>query len=80
MVTTNDDDRIENKNIFISDQIETLIENFNQKKLTPKSVKNKLIFHAKSSGFINNLYRKPAWNILINSASNDYSTGKFLSD
>lgn len=70
MVTKNTDDKFHNKTILLIDEIKFLIENYNNKKL-----KYKLIFYAKSSGFINNLYRKQAWNLLINSTSDDYSTG-----
>ena len=75
MVTKNTDDKFDNKTILFIDEIKFLIENYNNKKIKYKSVKNKLTFYAKSSGFINNLYRKQAWNLLINSTSDDYSTG-----
>jgi hypothetical protein len=75
MVTINDDDSSQNKNILIIDQIQLLIDDYQQKQISKKDIKNQLNFYAKSSGFINNLYRKQAWNLLINSSFSNYSTG-----
>jgi hypothetical protein len=74
MLTINNDE-----NILIIDQIKLLIDHFNQKKITEKYPKNKLIFYAKSHGFINNTCRKSAWSLLINSSTDEYLTGYFFS-
>ncbi len=74
MVTINSDDNSQNENFLIIDQIKSLIDNSKQ-----KDVKNQLISYAKSSGFINNIYRKQAWSLLIDHPiSNLYSTGIYL--
>jgi hypothetical protein len=73
MVTTNnDDDSSENENIKF------LIDGYKQKQIREKDVKDQLIFFGRLSGFINNIYRKQAWNLLINHPSYDYSIGRFI--
>jgi hypothetical protein len=75
MVTINRDDNSQNENFLIIDQIKSLIDNSKQ-----KDVKNQLISYAKSSGFINNVYRKQAWSLLIDPISDSFSTGIYFYD
>ncbi len=72
MVTINNDN---DKNLLIINQINILFDCYKQKLIQKKSLKSKLISYAQTSGFINNIYRKQAWNLLVYSANYQYSTG-----
>jgi hypothetical protein len=77
MVTINEsDDSYEKKNIIINDRIYLLFNRYKQKQIRKIEVKKKLISYAKSSGFINNIYRKQAWSLIVDSPNYQYSTGK----
>jgi len=71
MVTINSDDNSQNENILIIDQIKSLIDDRKQ-----KNVKNELIYYANLSGFINTIYRKQAWSLIIDPISDSFSTGR----
>lgn len=58
-------------------QIKILIDQYKQKQIPEKDVKKQFISYAQKSGFINNIYRKQAWNILIKSPTYQYSSGRF---
>ena len=59
-------------NPLIIDQLKTLFE----RHLKKNELEKKLISYAKKTGFINNIYRKQAWKVLINSSDNEhYSSG-----
>jgi len=75
MVTINNENNSTNENNLILNQIKLLIDCFNRKEIKQIHIQNELTFYAKNSGFINNIYRKQAWNLLINSSKVDYSTG-----
>ncbi|CAF3556875.1 unnamed protein product [Rotaria sordida] len=74
MVTINNDDNYENENILVIDKIKLLFDRYNQKKIKQKYLKRKLTSYAKTSGFINNIYRKQAWNLLVHTSSDEYTT------
>ncbi|CAF1015674.1 unnamed protein product [Rotaria sordida] len=74
MVTINNDDNYENENILVIDKIKLLFDRYNQKKIKQKYLKRKLTSYAKISGFINNIYRKQAWNLLVHTSSDEYTT------
>lgn len=76
MVTINNDNNSENEDILTVDRIKLLIDRYNQKKIKPKYLRTKLISYAKTSGFINNIYRKQAWHLIADAPCYEYSTGK----
>ncbi|UJR30127.1 hypothetical protein I4U23_017668 [Adineta vaga] len=60
-------------NPLIIDQLKTLFD----RHLKKNELEKKLISYAKKTGFINNIYRKQAWKVLINSSDNEhYSSDK----
>ncbi|CAF1121496.1 unnamed protein product [Rotaria sp. Silwood1] len=74
MVTINNDDNSDNENVLTIDKIKSLFDRYNQKTIKQKNVKKKLISYAKTSGFINNIYRKQAWTLLVRTSPDEYST------
>ncbi|CAF2800381.1 unnamed protein product [Rotaria sp. Silwood2] len=76
MVTVNNDDNSENESVLVIDKITSLFDRYHGKTIKEKYVKKKLIFYARTSGFINNIYRKQAWDLLVHTSPEEYSTDK----
>ncbi|CAF3462438.1 unnamed protein product [Rotaria socialis] len=78
MVTINNDNNYDSEVSSVIDNIKLLIDRYNQKKIQRKYVKRKLIFYAQTSGFKNNVYRKQAWDLIVDTPSYDYSIDQNL--
>ncbi|CAF5189088.1 unnamed protein product, partial [Rotaria magnacalcarata] len=78
MVTINNDNNSDSEVASVIDNIKLLIDRYNQKKIQRKYAKTKLILYAKTAGFKNNIYRKQAWDLIIDTPSYDYSIDQNL--
>ncbi|CAF1111409.1 unnamed protein product [Adineta ricciae] len=61
-------------NQLILGQLKILFERFHKKQIRKTELEKNLISYARKTGFINNTYRKQAWNLLINTSDDEQYT------